>query len=258
MRYFVHIAYLGTKYRGWQMQSNTDKACLQSVIQDTISKITGTKTMIMGCGRTDAGVHAAQYFFHFDGAESYDFDWVERMNRNLPDDIVVFDFLSAPHNKAHTRYDATSRTYHYHLHHDAHPYYAHISTHVPLLGLDIDLMKEGIKSLTGKINCAHLCIAPERVDNTICDITSSELNVSDDGKRMIVSITSNRFLKSMIRIVVARLLAVGEGRITLEEFKSTKTNTELFKWRKLAPPQGLHLVKIKYPYFDTPTHDYFF
>jgi tRNA pseudouridine38-40 synthase len=239
------------------MQSNTDKPCIQEVIQNTLSKITGTKTMIMGCGRTDAGVHAAQYFFHFDGDDHYEYDWVERMNRNLPDDIVVFDLLPAPHAKAHTRYDATSRTYHYHLHHEAHPYYAHISTVCPLIGLDIESMMTAIASLVGIVDCAHLCIAPERVDNTICQISVAEILLSDDGKRMQISITANRFLKSMIRIIVARMLAVGEGRITIDDFKSTMTNTQLFKWRKLAPPQGLHLVKIEYPYFDIATRQYY-
>ncbi len=83
MRYFMHLAYRGTAFSGWQRQSNTEKS-IQALLENTLEKMTGQPITIMGCGRTDSGVHAMQYFAHFDCDEGWSYDPVERLNRMLP------------------------------------------------------------------------------------------------------------------------------------------------------------------------------
>ena len=91
MRYFLHIGYDGTNYSGWQSQA--DAPSVQQTIEEVLSQIFKKEIPIHGCGRTDSGVHASQYILHINLYEDFDFDLKFRMNKNLPDDISVFDVL---------------------------------------------------------------------------------------------------------------------------------------------------------------------
>lgn len=248
------MAFKGTHYRGWQMQANTNKPFVQEIIQNAMEKVMGASYKIMGCGRTDAGVHASQYFFHFDGPEQFNYDWVYRMNKNLPEDISIFDLIPAPRPKAHTRYDAIRRTYHYHIHHKKNAFLQDFSLHYPIKDLNVRIIVNALELLKGRHDFGHLCISPNRLDNSICEIYDTSITIADAGQSIIISITANRFLKSMVRIIVARLLALGEGRIALDDFLSNRTNSQLMKWKTMAPPQGLYLAKIEYPYLNIPNH----
>ena len=85
MRYFLHIGYNGAAYRGWQRQINVKS--VQEVLETELSKMLNQRIIIHGCGRTDAQVHASQYFLHFNYEKEIDFDFVFRINKMLPDDI---------------------------------------------------------------------------------------------------------------------------------------------------------------------------
>jgi tRNA pseudouridine38-40 synthase len=211
--------------------------------------MTGDTMSLMGCGRTDAGVHAMQYFAHFDFEKEFDFDPVERLNRMLPDDIAIHEIIEV-HKSAHSRYDATSRSYEYHIHLDKNPYLSIFSSYVEPKDFDIDLMKDGLNFLTQLEDFRHLCLTPDRFKNTICRMSSAEIIRSDDGKRILFRFTANRFLKSMIRIMVARLLALGEGKLSWHVFKDVNTSNQKLPFKTLAYPQGLHLSKIVYPYLE--------
>ena len=92
MRYFLHIAYSGTNYRGWQMQKG-GVLSVQEVIEKNLSQVFKKPVYVVGCGRTDAQVHASQYFLHFQLEDSWDFDLLFRLNKMLPSDISVFDII---------------------------------------------------------------------------------------------------------------------------------------------------------------------
>ena len=94
MRYFIHLSYKGTNYSGWQRQRN-GLVTIQQTLEDALSKMLNNKTLIHGCGRTDAGVHASQYYCHVDIKQTLDFDPVYRLNKMLPDDISIFEFIHA-------------------------------------------------------------------------------------------------------------------------------------------------------------------
>ncbi|MBK8626299.1 MAG: tRNA pseudouridine synthase A [Saprospiraceae bacterium] len=256
MRYFMHLAYRGTAFSGWQRQSNTEKS-IQALLENTLEKMTGQPITIMGCGRTDSGVHAMQYFAHFDCDESWSYDPVERLNRMLPQDVSIYEMIPV-HERAHTRYDAIKRSYEYHLHLQPNPFLAPFSAYYMLEELDIAAMRSGLDRIREIEDFRHLCLTPDRFKNTLCKMYQADLTVSEDGLRLCFSFTANRFLKSMIRIIVSRLLALGEGKITLTQFEDINTGNQQLRYRTLAFPQGLHLTKIIYPYLERDVKSYIF
>ena len=248
MRYFLHLAYRGTSYHGWQKQLNTNLS-IQQIIEDRLQSMTGENISLMGCGRTDTGVHAMQYFAHFDYDNDWNYDPIERLNRMLPEDISLFELIPVE-KRAHSRYDAIERSYEYHIHLEKNPYLSLFSTYVFYSEYDYDLIRSGLNVLLETKDFRHLCLTPDKFKNTLCRLSVATLDISEDGQRWCFRFTANRFLKSMIRIIVARLLALGEGKITLDEFKDISKGNQKFKFRPLAYSQGLHLTKIVYPYLE--------
>ena len=104
----------------------------------------------MGCGRTDAMVHASQFFFHVDVDKEWDFDLLFRLNKNLPADIAIFEIILMKDNQ-HARFDATQRTYDYFMHTYKDPFLHSMSA----LYLEKDLDLEKMKAATALLpaNC---------------------------------------------------------------------------------------------------------
>ena len=114
MRYFIHLGYDGSNYRGWQRQK-MPRNTVQEVIEQALSRIFKKIVTVYGCGRTDAGVHASQYILQVNLDEAPEFDFKFRLNKNLPNDISIFEIFEVG-IKQHCRYDAVSRTYDYFIH----------------------------------------------------------------------------------------------------------------------------------------------
>ncbi len=246
MRYFIHLAYRGTAYRGWQRQANSGPS-VQQVFENALNKMTKKTISFMGCGRTDAGVHATQYFGHFDYDGEWNYDPIERLNRMLPSDISVYELIPV-HDRAHSRFDAIKRSYEYHMHTEINPFLAPVSAYYNnITTLDIDSMKAAVEGLKNITDFRHLCLTPDKFHNTFCYMYEADILISEDGKQFCFRFTANRFLRSMIRIMVSRLLALGQGEITLEEFNDVTRNNQSFTFRTLAFPEGLHLTRIVYP-----------
>lgn len=247
MRYFLHIAYNGKKYSGWQRQK--DALGIQEVVETSLTKVLGRPTTCVGCGRTDAGVHASQYVLHFDLPQAIDFDAVFRFNKVLPDDIVVFDVLPMD-EKAHAQYDATKRTYDYFLHFTDDPFLNPLSTLYTEGDLAVDQMKAAVDLLVGEHDFRMFCKRPDIYKHTLCKVSATQLHLNKKQNRLHFQITSNRFVRGMIRLLVGNLLKLGEGKITLEEFESYLNNEKKPPFFNLAYPQGLYLSKIEYPYLN--------
>jgi tRNA pseudouridine38-40 synthase len=251
MRYFVHLAYKGTKFRGWQRQANTTEN-IQEVIEQCLLKMTKQKINFIGCGRTDAGVHAMQYFGHFDYHEEWTYDPIERLNRMLPKDIRMYELIPVG-EKNHTRFDAKKRTYKYYIHLEEDPFLTKLSTFHRAEKIDFDTMNLAVQSLMEVSDFKYLCLTPDKMPNTLCTIYESTMELSANQKRIVFTFAANRFLKSMIRLIVARLLAVGEGDISLDEFKDNTKNNQCYDFRTVAHPQGLYLTKVEYPFLTRET-----
>lgn len=248
MRYFFHIAYKGTQYRGWQRQPNV--LSVQEVLETHINHILKTDTYIVGCGRTDAEVHASQYFFHLTMEQLWNFDLKARLNRVLPPDIAVFDIIPVK-DKAHAQYDATQRTYDYFIHTQKSSFLNEFSAWYPE-HFDIAAMQKAVALLPCHSNFRSFCKQPDKHNSTICHVMAARLFAHASGDRLQFQITSNRFLRGMIRIIVSRLLKVGTGRMSLDEFESYLIGTKTPQFTNFAHPQGLHLSKVVYPYLELP------
>ncbi|GAB3202392.1 tRNA pseudouridine38-40 synthase [Pontibacter aydingkolensis] len=247
MRYFFHIAYDGSNYRGWQRHPYAIN--VQQVIEDALQRILKKPVNIVGCGRTDAGVHASQFFFHLDMAEPWEFDLLFRLNKVLPPDIAVFDIIPME-GLPHARFDAIQRSYDYFIHTYKDPFLSNVSSLYLLDNLNLDNMKVATALLPHYHDYRALCITPADHTSTICNITSADWFINANGSRLRFRISANRYLSRMIRIIVGKLLRIGTGKLSIDEFESYLAGTSLPRHLTPAHPQGLYLSKVTYPYLD--------
>lgn len=246
MRYFIHLGFEGTIYSGWQKQKNTHNT-VQEVVEDALSQIFKKEVTVYGCGRTDAGVHASQYIMQINIDQAPNFDLQFRLNKNLPDDIAVYAVFEVS-EEHHCRYDATARTYDYFIHWKKDPSLIRYSSFYEDLELDFDLMKKAAALILETKDFKALCKQPDLYKNTLCYITESKLIVNEEHGRLRFTITSNRFLRGMVRFCVFFLLRVGTKKMSLDEFeKILKQDKELIQ-KKPALPNGLFLSKVEYPF----------
>jgi tRNA pseudouridine38-40 synthase len=247
MRYFVHIAYKGSKYFGWQRQP--DKLSVQEAIEDCLSRIFKMPVTIYGCGRTDTGVHASQYFFHMDIEKSWSFDLFFRLNRTLPDDISLFDIIPVNGDK-HARHDAIQREYDYFIHTYKDPFLSESSSLYLRKSFNLEQMKKAVSLLPKYNDYRAFCKSPNKNEHTICRVSAASLYSNTNGDRIRFNISSNRFLGRMIRILSRKLIEIGDGTLSVDEFESHLISKNIPSKILPAHPQGLYLSKVTYPFLD--------
>ena len=249
MRYFFHIGFNGYNYRGWQRQPIALN--VQQVFESTLSQILKAPVSVMGCGRTDAQVHASQFFFHTDVEKEWDFDLVFRINKTLPDDIAVFEIIPVEENQ-HARFDATQRTYDYFIHTYKDPFLSNVSSLYLAENLNLEKMKEAVALLMKYQDYRALCKTPNEYRTTLCKVTSAILFSDSTGDKLRFQISADRFLGKMVRIIMGKLLVIGRGELSVAEFESYLISKETPEIFEPAYPQGLYLSKVTYPYLDIP------
>ena len=246
MRYFINLGYDGTNYRGWQRQKNP-RNTVQEVIEKTLSHIFKKTVSAYGCGRTDAGVHASQYVIQIDLDEAPEFDLIFRLNKNLPDDIAVFEIIEVNDNQ-HCLHDAMARTYDYFIHWNKDPVLFRFSSYYEGLTLNSDHMRKAAALILKTRDFKSLCKHPDFYDNTLCEIMNCEVFVNEEQGRLRFTITANRFLRGMVRICVFYLMEVGSGKMTLQEFEEILSQEKEVEERVPAYPNGLFLSRVEYPF----------
>ena len=248
MRYFIHLGFDGSNYSGWQRQKNTLNT-VQEVVEQTLSQFFKKEVTVCGCGRTDAGVHASQYVIHINLDEAPVFDLKFRLNKNLPDGIAVFEIIEVD-DLQHCQFDAVARTYDYFIHWSKDPVLIRYSSFYDDLILDFDQMRKCTALILRTKDFKPLCKQPELYKNTLCQIRECELFVNEEQGRLRFTITSNRFLRGMVRICVFFLLKVGSGEMTLEEFGEILNQKKDLKQKQPALPNGLFLSRVEYPFLQ--------
>jgi len=246
-RYFTEIAFLGTDFFGWQTQPR------ERNVQDTVTKalqitLQQPDIKIVGCGRTDTGVHASQFYFHFDsGSVIPELDkLIYKLNRMLPPSIAIKRiFITA--NSLHARFDAVSRTYQYHINYFKDPFKADISWHYSRQ-LDADKMNEAASLLLHYSDFAAFSKTGGDNKTTLCIISKADWRDNENG--LLFTITANRFLRNMVRAIVGTLVGVGMGSINLSDFKNVIESKSRGKAGTSAPAKGLFLTAVKYPLID--------
>ncbi|WP_372755387.1 tRNA pseudouridine(38-40) synthase TruA [Labilibaculum sp.] len=251
MRYFFHIGYKGSNYRGWQRQKNV--VSVQEVIEDKLSKLLKEKVVCIGCGRTDAGVHSSQYFFHINSNKI----WTDRqlfiLNKMLPSDISVYDVCEVKANN-HAQHSATARTYNYFIHTHKNPFLSKISSFYDIKP-NVDMMSEAASLLLKYSDFRALCKSPDNHNNTLCDIFSIQFFTDASKENFRLQITANRFLRGMIRILVYELIEVGTGNKSVDEFEEMIKSKIPQQFLNIAYSQGLYLSQIQYPFLKTASYD---
>lgn len=254
MRYFLHIAYNGNNYRGWQKLPGI--ISVQQVIETTLSQVLNEAVSIVGCGRTDAQVHASQFFFHFDIDRELDFDLMFRLNKCLPHDITVYDVMLME-GLAHARFDAIQRSYDYYIHIQKDPYLVGLSSYYPLENPDLEKMNEAVGLLINYDDYGCFCKSPLKYEHTICHVSKAQLFSNADHTRLRFHISSNRFLAGMIRIIVGKLLEIGNGELSVADFEQYLKTKVTPKTIIPVYAQGLYLSRVTYPYLDLPSRAIF-
>ena len=241
-RYFIEIMFDGTAYHGWQVQPNS--STVQQQINQAISIILGENINIVGAGRTDTGVHAKQMFAHFDSLVSFEVkDLVYKLNSFLKNDISVLRVFEVD-DSAHSRFDAISRKYEYLIHFNKNPFLINKSWYFQR-ELDIDLMNDASKLLLNYTDFTSFSKLHTQTKTNNCSVMMAIWEIVNDT--LIFSIEADRFLRNMVRAIVGTLVAVGEKKISIEEFVEIIESKNRSKAGASVPAYGLYLVSIKYP-----------
>ncbi|WP_417367898.1 tRNA pseudouridine(38-40) synthase TruA [Flavobacterium beibuense] len=245
MRYFIEFAYNGKNYHGWQYQPHS--ISVQEVLNKALSTLLKQPIDVTGAGRTDTGVHAKQMYAHFDFDKELDSSfWTKKLNAFLPKDIVVYRIIPL-HDDAHARFDATSRTYEYHIHtfkdafdNETSWYYFH--------KLDVEKMNEAAKILFEYKD--FKCFSKTHTDVKTFNCVMMEANWQQDGNKLVFTVAADRFLRNMVRAIVGTLVNVGQGKLTLQEFREIIESRDRNNAGFSVPAHGLYLTKVAYPYID--------
>ena len=243
-RYFIELSYDGTNYHGWQVQKNA--VSVQQVLNEKLSIILREPIETTGCGRTDTGVHANEFFAHFDSVDS---SWfmdhsllLRSINSILPSDIALKKIFPVAAD-ANARFDATQRTYEYHIHFNKDPFkngYSWELRDEP----DLDLMNDAAKLIMEYTDFSCFSKSNTQVKTNICKITKAEWSKTDDG--IVFQISADRFLRNMVRAIVGTLIMVGKKEIEPETVRQIIESKNRSKAGMSVPACGLYLTKVLY------------
>jgi len=252
-RIFLQIAFDGRAYSGWQLQPG--KPTVMEVMDDALSRLHGRRIRVHGCARTDAGVHAAQFFLHFMDHGDVKDNLPFRLNALLPPDMRAVSLHRELPDTAHARFDVLERTYRYHVHLKANPFLDPYSLFFPWGPPDIAAMEKLAGSLLGITNFQMLTRRSNGPGSAICQLTESRVVCSDDGGSLYYQVTSDRFLTGMVRRIMGLLLQVGMGKVSSDEaFQYLEAGRQPMKGLSV-PPHGLFLWKVTYPFLMAETAD---
>ncbi|MDP5201676.1 tRNA pseudouridine(38-40) synthase TruA [Flavobacterium sp. DG2-3] len=247
MRYFIQFAYNGTHYHGWQIQPNASS--VQETLNKAFSVLLNETISIMGAGRTDSGVHASEMYGHFDTEKTLDIPvLIHKLNSYLPKDIAIFDIILV-HDDAHCRFDATKRTYEYHINTVKNPFLQELSWYVTQK-LDVELMNEAAQLLLKHTDFE--CFSKVHTDVNTFDCTIFEAYWKQENGKLVFTISANRFLRNMVRAIVGTLINIGLKKISLIDFENIIASKSREKAGFSVPAHGLYLTKIVYDYINSP------
>lgn len=198
---------------------------------------------VVGCGRTDTGVHASEYYLHFDTENDLPDNFLYKVNRILPLDISVFEVIPV-NDKMHARFSATKRGYSYHVHQTKDPFQNLYSVYHSK-ELDVDAMNKACEFLIGIHDFTSFSKGKTQTKTNLCDLYSAQWERTDKG--LVFRISANRFLRNMVRAIVGTMFLVGEGEIAPEKIADIVAEKNRSAAGKSVYPQGLFLDKIDYP-----------
>jgi tRNA pseudouridine38-40 synthase len=243
MRLRLIIAYDGGPFAGWQSQASSN--AVQDILEEAFRKIAGTRIVVHGAGRTDAGVHALGQCAHADVLGPMNpCDWQRALNANLPPTIrIVHSYRAA--RSFHARFSAKGKIYRYLIRNGPilPPHECGRAWHVPQ-PLELELLRQTMAGLTGRHDFGAFCAnrGKASVDTTR---TIRRIALSRHGGLIALRFEGEGFLYKMVRMLTAAVVRVAQGRETLESLQA-RLRTGAPKWNHVAPADGLYLVRVLY------------
>ena len=248
-RYFIELAYDGTNYHGWQVQPNA--VTVQELLDKALTTLLRQPIETTGCGRTDTGVHAKIFFVHLDVNTVDDKQIIidkRSLNALLPHDIGIKNIIPV-HPEAHARFDATLRSYEYHIHFEKNPFlhgYSWLLRDTP----NLQLMNQAAAIVMEYTDFSCFSKSNTQVKTNNCKIAKAEWVETENG--IVFHISADRFLRNMVRAIVGTLLMVGKGEMQPKDIRPIIKSKNRSKAGTSVPACGLYLTEIKYPYPLTP------
>jgi len=242
LRYFIELSYFGKAYHGWQNQPNS--VSVQELLERNLSKVMGSSIAVVGAGRTDAGVHARQMFAHFDNENTIDKNLLKyKLNSMLPKDIAVSEIYKVKED-AHTRFDAISRSYEYHIIQEKDPFNKDSAWFLKYK-LDVENMNRAAAILQEYTN--FKCFSKSRTDVKTYNCRIDEAKWKLDRNKLVFHITADRFLRNMVRAVVGTLVEIGQHKYPVSHMHKVIESEDRGMAGTSVPAHGLYLTRIKYP-----------
>lgn len=246
-RYFIELSYNGTEYHGWQIQPNA--STVQEDLDKALSVFFRQPIATVGCGRTDAGVHATQFFAHFDleqsAAEKFNAERAVTGLNSLLSYQISIKRIFVVDQDAHARFGATARAYHYHLHFHKDPFKLDRSW-LYKGTLDVEAMNEAAAVIPEYTDFSCFSKSNTQTFTNNCKVTAAYFTASAEGLQF--TIAADRFLRNMVRAIVGTLIRVGKKEINLEQFREIIASGNRSNAGQSVPACGLYLVSVEYPF----------
>lgn len=243
IRYFIELAYNGSKFHGWQIQPGAPT--VQEELNRALTTLLREEINVVGAGRTDTGVHASFYVAHFDiERELSDPDQTAyKLNRLTGKDIAISRIYAVSPEK-HARFSAISRTYKYFIDKQKDPFTYEFAWKVFPLP-DIRLMNKACEILFEYTDFTSFSKLHTDAKTNNCTIL--EAYWEDTGKQLVFTIKANRFLRNMVRAIVGTLMEIGQGKQTSENLRQIIESKNRCNAGTSVPGHALFLWNIEYP-----------
>lgn len=239
----LDFEYLGSNYAGWQWQDNARS--IQQAIEKALERLVNHPVRLTASGRTDAGVHAEFQPAHADiSTKMTDEQVMLGLNAILPKDIAVKRAITVP-DSWHARFSAVEKTYRYTiLNRRAPSVFLHGRVWLVHSPLDVEAMRRGAECLLGEHDFSSFRAAGCAAKHPVR--TLKRIEIAKEGEIINFTLTSEGFLKQMVRNIVGTLVEVGRGRMAPENVAEILKECDRTKAGPCAPPEGLTLVDVKY------------
>lgn len=237
------LSFDGTAYHGWQVQENA--VTVQQTLQDALEHICGVRDNIIGCSRTDSGVHANMYCCNLRTEHTIACEkLVTALNAVLPRDIAVSACREVPYD-FHARYDCTSKQYIYKIWNspNKNPFLYNHSLHYKY-PLDAEMLNLQAKAYLGEHDFAAFCASGSSVASTVRTVTNA--GVHRDGDMIVFTVEANGFLYNMVRIMTGTLIDISSGKIEKDTIGDIIASKNRASAGFTAPPHGLYLNRVNY------------
>ena len=238
------IQYDGTRYKGWQKQ-NENVNTVQGSLENILNRMTGEEVALVGCGRTDAGVHALNYTanFHTNSRMNVE-DMSKYINDNLPEDIALLSIKNAS-ERFHARYNILSKTYLFRINNSQvknvfDRKYVHRINEV----LDLNKMRKCAQPLVGTHDFQSFTTLKSKTKSTVRTI--NYINIEENENTIEVEINGNGFLWNMVRIIIGTLIEAGTGKLDIIDIENILTAKKRAEAGPMVPPKALFLKDVEY------------